>query len=79
MPPNVRYALFMSLLVFIGIMGIILVVMLMGAWRRHLARQRGRRVERQADVPTDIWHVSGQRLQDSSDDEADAKGDGPRR
>lgn len=73
MPPNVRYALFMTLLVFIGVMGLIIIVMLMGAWRRYLARQQRPRGHAPSSEPTDIWQVSGQRLQDKEGDDQAAR------
>ncbi len=76
MPPNLRYALFMSLLVFIGVLGILVIVLLMGAWRRYLSRQQeGRERREQSPQQADIWQVSGQRLaaHDAADkDEDDA-------
>lgn len=58
------------LIVAIGVVGLLLIVMLMAAWRRHNARLRQSRDRREPAAPAqDIWHVSGQRLNDPPADD----------
>ena len=64
----------MTLLVFVGVLGLIVIVMLMGAWRRHLKRQQRRDTRGGATDSPDIWQISGQRLPDDDGDDAQAAG-----
>lgn len=62
MGSNLLYALLMTMLVLAGGLGLIIVILLMGAWRRHLQRQRRPAEGSRSAPPPDIWQVSGQRL-----------------
>lgn len=73
MPVADRYYLLLLLIVLLGTFGAVFIVLLLGAWRRHILRQR--RMDRQRVAPdddnVDIWRTSAERVApvDEDDDE----------
>lgn len=74
MPPAERYYLLLLLIVLLGTFGAVFIVLLLGAWRRHIFRQR--RIDRQrtapADQGVDIWRTSAERVAPAEEDDDDA-------